>query len=202
MTAIIDRIQSVRNKLESFDHAQAQDYRSTLSFDDYFALKIFLKSRKNLKSFIADRDDVDDDLIIWLEVLGIYLMVPDDKRKKESKEYKRKITEEYESTLGTYRKVIADPFLREFMDVKRELLIKLMAKQRMLNDQKNKRAMDLTEIKRYLKPIINNLRKKSWNKTQQRDFIYDLFYCFNFENCKNIEEKSYKKKLWMMIHRL
>ena len=62
--------------------------------------------------------------------------------------------------------------------------------------------MDLTEIKRYLKPIINNLRKKSWNKTQQRDFIYDLFYCFNFENCKNIEEKSYKKKLWMMIHRL
>ena len=72
----------------------------------------------------------------------------------------------------------------------------------MLNDQKNKRAMDLTEIKRYLKPIINNLRKKSWNKTQQTDFIYDLFCCFNFENCKNIEEKSYKKKLWMMIHRL
>ena len=46
------------DSFESFDHAQAQDYISTLSFDDDFALKIFLKSRKNLKSFIADRDDV------------------------------------------------------------------------------------------------------------------------------------------------
>ena len=47
------------DSFESFDHAQ--DYISTLSIDDYFALKIFLKSWKNLKSFIADRDDVDEE---------------------------------------------------------------------------------------------------------------------------------------------
>ena len=45
MTAILDRIQSVRNKLDSFENIdQAQDYISTLSSDDYFALKILLKS--------------------------------------------------------------------------------------------------------------------------------------------------------------
>ena len=53
MTAILDRIRTVRNKLDSFENIdQAQDYISTLSFDDYFALKIFLKSWKNLKLFI------------------------------------------------------------------------------------------------------------------------------------------------------
>ncbi len=203
MTAIIDRIQSVRNKLDSFENIdQAQDYISTLSSDDYFALKIFLKSWKNLKSFIADRDDVDDDLIIWLEVLGIYLMVPDDKRKKESKEYKRKIIEEYESTLGTYRKVIADPLLREFMDVKSDLLIKLYAKQKMLKNINKRRIRTSTEINRYLKMIVKALREKGWSNTQQRNFIYDLYYCFNYENCRNIDSASYKNKIWVMIHRL
>ena len=62
MTAILDRIQSVRNKLDSFENIdQAQDYISTLSSDDYFSFKIFLKSWKNLKSFIAKRNDVDDE---------------------------------------------------------------------------------------------------------------------------------------------
>jgi len=200
MTAIIDRIQRIVRELNNND--QYQEIISNFSDNDLFAFKIFLENSKNLESFNDSRDDIDDELNYWLEPLGVYLIVPEELRKKESKENIKRRKKEYESTLGTYRKVIADPLLREFMDVKRELLIKLMAKQRMLNDQKNKRAMDLTEIKRYLKPIINNLRKKSWNKTQQRDFIYDLFYCFNFENCKNIEEKSYKKKLWMMIHRL
>ena len=102
MTAILDRIQSVRNKLDSFENIdQAQDYISTLSSDDYFVIKIFLKSWKNLKSFIAKRNDVDDDLMIWLEILGIYLMMPDDDRKRESKQYKKKITEEYEYGLET-----------------------------------------------------------------------------------------------------
>ena len=87
MTAILDRIQTVRNKLDSFENIdQAQDYISTLSSDDYFALKIFLKSWKNLKLFIAKRNDVDDELMIWLEILGIYLTVPDEDRKRESKE--------------------------------------------------------------------------------------------------------------------
>jgi len=200
MTAIIDRIQRIVRELNNND--QYQEIISNFSDNDLFAFKIFLENSKNLESFNDSRDDIDDELNYWLEPLGVYLIVPEELRKKESKENMKRRKKEYESTLGTYRKVKADPLLREFMDVKRKLLIKLMAKQRMLNDQKNKRAMDLSEIKRYLKPIINNLRKKSWNKTQQTDFIYDLFCCFNFENCKNIEEKSYKKKLWMMIHRL
>ena len=36
-----------------------------------------------LKLFIAKRNDVDDELMIWLEILGIYLTVPDEDRKKE-----------------------------------------------------------------------------------------------------------------------
>ena len=155
-----------------------------------------------MKSFIAERNDVDDDLIIWLEVLGIYLMVPDDKRKKESKEYKRKITEEYESTLGTYRKVIADPLLREFIDVKRDLLIKLYAKQKMLKNINKRRIRTSTEINMYLKMIVKILREKGWSNTQQRNFIYDLYYCFNYENCRKMDSASYKNKIWVMIHRL
>ena len=203
MTDILDRIQTVRNKLDGFKNkAEAQDYISTLSSDDDFAFRIFLKSWKKLKSFIAERNDVDDDLMIWLEVLGIYLMVPDDKRKKESKEYKRKITEEYESTLETYRRVKADPLLREFMDVNMELLKKIFAKQRMLVNIKKKRIRTSTEINMYLKMIVKALREKGWSNTKQRNFIYDLYYCFNYENCRNIDPESYKNKIWVMIHRL
>ena len=36
----------------------------------------------------------------------------------------------------------------------------------------------------------------------QRNFIYDLYYCFNYENCRNIDPESYKNKIWVMIHRL
>ena len=203
MTAILDRIQTVRNKLDSFENIdQAQDYISTLSSDDYFALKILLKSWKNLKSFIAERNDVDDDLMIWLEILGIYLTVPDEDRKKESKEKIKTRKEKYESTIKTYQQVKEDPVLRDFLIKDLELLKKLLVNQRMLIELKNKRVRDLTEIKRYLKPIVKNLKERGWNKTQQTDFLYDLFCSFNYENCRNIDPESYKKKLWMTIHRL
>jgi hypothetical protein len=203
MTTIIDRIQSVRNKLDSFENIdQAQNYISTLSSDDYFALKIFLKSWKNLKSFIADRDDVDDELMIWLEILGICLTVPDEDRKKESKERIKTRKEKYESTIKTYQQVKEDPLLKDFLIKDLKLLKKLLVNQRMLIELKNKRVRDLTEIKRYLKPIVKYLKERGWNKTQQTDFFYDLFYRFDYDNCKSIDPKSFKKKLWMTIHRL
>ena len=203
MTAILDRIRTVRNKLDSFKNIdQAQDYISTLSSDDYFALKILLKSWKNLKSFIAERNDVDDDLMIWLEILGIYLTVPDEDRKKESKEKIKTRKEKYESTIKTYQQVKEDPVLKDFLIKDLELLKKLLVNQRILIELKNKRVRDLTEIKRYLKPIVKNLKERDWNKTQQTDFIYDLFYSFNYDNCRNIDPESFKKKLWMTIHRL
>ena len=203
MTAILDRIQSVRNKLDSFENIdQAQDYISTLSSDDYFAFKIFLKSWKNLKSFISERNDVDDDLMIWLETLGIYLTVSDEDRKRESKEKIKTRKEKYESTIKTYQQVKEDPVLKDFLIKDLELFKKLLVNQRMLIELKNKRVRDLTEIKRWLKPIVKNLKKRGWNKTQQTDFLYDLFCSFNYENCRNIDPESYKKKLWMTIHRL
>ena len=203
MTAILDRIQTVRNKLDSFENIdQAQDYISTLSSDDYFALKIFLKSWKNLKSFIAERNDVDDDLMIWLEILGIYLTVPDEDRKRESKQYKKKITEEYEYDLETYRRVKKDPSLQRVFNVDIELLQELLTKQKMLKKMKKRRVRDSTEITRYLKMIVKILREKGWSNTKQRNFIYDLYYCFNYENCRNIDQESYKNKIWVMIHRL
>ena len=203
MTAILDRIQSVRNKLDSFENIdQAQDYISTLTSDDYFALKIFLKSWKNLKSFTADRDDVDDDLMIWLEILGIYLMMPDDDRKRESKQYKKKITEEYEYNLETYRRVKKEPSLQKALNIDIELFKGLMTKQIMLEKMKKSRARDSTEITKYLKMIVKILREKGWSNTKQRNFIYDLYYCFNYENCRNIDPESYKNKIWVMIHRL
>ena len=203
MTAILDRIRTVRNKLDSFENIdQAQDYISTLSSDDYFALKIFLKSWKNLKSFIAERNDVDDDLMIWLEILGIYLTVPDEDRKKESKQYKKKITEEYEYDLETYRRVKKDPSLQRVFNVDIELLKELLTKQKMLKKMKKRRVRDSTEITRYLKMIVKILREKGWSNTKQRNFIYDIYNCFNYENCRNIDPESYKKKLWMTIHRL
>jgi len=203
MTAILDRIQSVRNKLDSFENIdQAQDYFSTISYDDYLALEIFLKCWKNLKLFIAERNDVDDDLMIWLEILGIYLTVPDEDRKRESKEKIKTRKEKYESTIKTYQQVKEDPVLKDFLIKDLELLKKLLVNQRMLIELKNKRVRDLTEIKRYLKPIVKILKERDWNKTQQTDFIYDLFYSFNYENCRNIDPESYKKKLWMTIHRL
>ena len=137
-----------------------------------------------------------------LYILGIYLMVTDDDRKKESKENIKKRKEKYESTIKTYKRVRKDPLLRDFFDDDIELLKKLLASQRVLNELNNRRVRDLTEIKKYLKPIVENFREKGWNKTQQADFIYDLFYSFNYENCRNIDPESYKKKLWMTIHRL
>ena len=203
MTAILDRIQSVRNKLDSFENIdQAQDYFSTISYDDYLALNIFLKCWKNLKLFIAERNDVDDDLMIWLEILGIYLTVPDEDRKSESKEKIKTRKEKYESTIKTYQQVKEDPVLKDFLIKDLELFKKLLVNQRMLIELKNKRVRDLTEIKRYLKPIVKNLKERGWNKTQQTDFLYDLFCSFNYENCRNIDPESYKKKLWMTIHRL
>jgi len=203
MTAILDRIQSVRNKLDSFENIdQAQDYFSTISYDDYLALEIFLKCWKNLKLFIAERNDVDDDLMIWLEILGIYLTVPDEDRKRESKEKIKTRKEKYESTIKTYQQVKEDPVLKDFLIKDLELFKKLLVNQRMLIELKNKRVRDLTEIKRYLKPIVKNLKERGWNKTQQTDFLYDLFCSFNYENCRNIDPESYKKKLWMTIHRL
>jgi len=203
MTAILDRIQSVRNKLDSFENIdQAQDYFSTISYDDYLALNIFLKCWKNLKLFIAERNDVDDDLMIWLEILGIYLTVPDEDRKRESKEKIKTRKEKYESTIKTYQQVKEDPVLKDFLIEDLELFKKLLVNQRMLIELKNKRVRDLTEIKRYLKPIVKNLKERGWNKTQQTDFLYDLFCSFNYENCRNIDPESYKKKLWMTIHRL
>ena len=203
MTAILDRIQSVRNKLDSFENIdQAQDYISTLSSDDYFALKILLKSWKNLKSFIAERNDVDDDLMIWLEILGIYLTVPDEDRKKESKQYKKKITEEYEYDLETYRRVKKDPSLQRVFNVDIELLKELLTKQKMLKKMKKRRVRDSTEITKYLKMIVKILREKGWSNTKQRNFIYDIYNCFNYENCRNIDPESYKNKIWVMIHRL
>ena len=203
MTAILDRIQSVRNKLDSFENIdQAQDYISNLSIDDDFAFKIYLKCLKNLKSFIAERNDVDDDLMIWLEILGIYLTVPDEDRKRESKEKIKTRKEKYESTIKTYQQVKEDPVLKDFLIEDLELFKKLLVNQRMLIELKNKRVRDLTEIKRYLKPIVKNLKERGWNKTQQTDFLYDLFCSFNYENCRNIDPESYKKKLWMTIHRL
>ena len=203
MTAILDRIQNLRIKLDSINNIdQAQEYISNISFNDYSALEIYLKSWKNLKLFIAERNDVDDDLMTLLYILGIYLMVTDDDRKKESKENIKKRKEKYESTIKTYKRVRKDPLLRDFFDDDIELLKKLLASQRVLNELNNRRVRDLTEIKKYLKPIVENFREKGWNKTQQADFIYDLFYSFNYENCRNIDPESYKKKLWMTIHRL
>ena len=203
MTAILDRIQSVRNKLDSFENIdQAEDYFSTISDDEKLALKIFLKCWKNLKLFIAERNDVDDDLMIWLEILGIYLTVPDEDRKSESKEKIKTRKEKYESTIKTYQQVKEDPVLKDFLIKDLELFKKLLVNQRMLIELKNKRVRDLTEIKRYLKPIVKNLKERGWNKTQQTDFLYDLFCSFNYENCRNIDPESYKKKLWMTIHRL
>ena len=157
---------------------------------------------KNLKSFIAERNDVDDDLMIWLETLGIYLTVSDEDRKRESKEKIKTRKEKYESTIKTYQQVKEDPVLKDFLIKDLELFKKLLVNQRMLIELKNKRVRDLTEIKRYLKPIIKNLKERGWNKTQQTEFFYDLFYSFDYDNCRNIDPKSFKKKLWMTIHRL
>ena len=129
-------------------------------------------------------------------------MVPDEDRRKESKENIKKRKERYRTTIGTYKKVKKDPLLRGYFDVDIELLKELLASQRILDDLKKRRVRDLTEIKKYLKPIIKVFKDKGWNKTQQTDFIYDLFYSFNYDNCRNIDPNSYKKKLWMMIHRL
>ena len=150
MTDILDRIQNIRNRLDSLkNQAEAQDYISTLSSDDDFAFRIFLKSWKKLKSFIAERNDVDDDLMIWLEILGIYLMVPDEDRRKESKENIKKRKERYRTTIGTYKKVKKDPLLRGYFDVDIELLKELLASQRILDGYKKTRVGDLTEIKKY-----------------------------------------------------
>ena len=203
MTTIIDRIQSVRNKLDSFENIdQVLNYISTLSSDEKFALNVALKSWENLKLFIADRDDVDDELMSWLRILGRFLTVPDEDRKKESKERIKTRKEKYESTIKTYQQVKEDPVLKDFLIKDLKLLKKLLVNQRMLIELKNKRVRDLTEIKRYLKPIVKYLKERGWNKTQQTDFFYDLFYSFDYDNCRNIDPKSYKKKLWMMIHRL
>ena len=78
----------------------------------------------------------------------------------------------------------------------------MVTKKKKLKSMKKIRVRDLTEIKRYLKPIINNFNEKGWNKTQQTEFFYDLFYSFDYDNCRNIDPKSFKKKLWMTIHRL
>ena len=87
MTTILDRIQSVRKKLDNFKNSdQAREIISGLSADEQSDLGKFLDAKKNLKSFIDKRHDVDDELMIWLEILGIYLMVPDEDRRKESKE--------------------------------------------------------------------------------------------------------------------
>ena len=203
MTDILDRIQTVRNKLDGFKNkAEAQDYISALSSDDDFAFRIFLKSWKKLKSFIAERNDVDDDLMIWLEILGIYLMMPDDDRKKESKKYMKNLKEEYKYDLETYRRIKKSSLLKKSLNMDIELLKELLVNQRILDGLKKTRVRDLTEIKKYFKPIIKVFKDKGWNKTQQTDFIYDLFYSFNYDNCRNIDPEPFKKKLWMMIHRL
>ena len=100
-----------------------------------------------MKLFIAERNDVDDDLMTLLYILGIYLMVTDDDRKKESKENIKKRKEKYESTIKTYKRVRKDPLLRDFFDDDIELLKKLLASQRVLNELINRRVRDLTEIK-------------------------------------------------------
>ena len=203
MTDILDRIQTVRNKLDGFKNSdQAREIISGFSADEQSDLGIFLAAKKNLKSFIDKMHDVDDELMIWLEILGIYLMVPDEDRRKESKENIKKRKERYRTTIGTYKKVKKDPLLRGYFDVDIELLKELLASQRILDDLKKRRVRDLTEIKKYLKPIIKVFKDNSWNKTQQTDFIYDLFYSFNYDNCRNIDPEPFKKKLWMMIHRL
>ena len=203
MTDILDRIQTVRNTLDGFKNkAEAQDYISTLSSDDDFSFRIFLKSWKKLKSFIAERNDVDDDLMIWLEILGIYLMMPDADRKEESKKYRKNLKEEYQNDLETYRRIKKSSILQKALNMDIELLKELLIKQRILDGFKKTRVRDLTEIKKYLKPIVKIFKEKNWNKTQQTDFIYDLFYSFNYDNCRNIDPNPYKKKLWMMIHRL
>ena len=196
-------IQNIRKKLDNFKNSdQAREIISGFSADEQSDLGIFLAAKKNLKSFIDKMHDVDDELMIWLEILGIYLMVPDEDRRKESKENIKKRKERYRTTIGTYKKVKKDPLLRDYFDVDIELLKELLASQRILDDLKKRRVRDLTEIKKYLKPIIKVFKDKGWNKTQQTDFIYDLFYSFNYDNCRNIDPNSYKKKLWMMIHRL
>ena len=76
MTAIIDRIQRIVRKLNNND--QYQEIISNFSDDDLFAFKIFLENSKNLESFNASRDDIDDELNYWLEPLGVYLIAPED----------------------------------------------------------------------------------------------------------------------------
>ena len=179
---------------------------SWLSDEEIWLALISLKAKKNIISFALERGDIDTvhdyDLLVMLETLGFYLEVPDEIRKEESKEYIKKTIEDYEKTLKTYQKVKKDPLLRDFFDDDIELIKKMVTKKKKLKSMKKIRVRDLTEIKRYLKPIINNFNEKGWNKTQQTDFFYDLFYSFDYDNCRNIDPKSFKKKLWMTIHRL
>ena len=203
MTAVLDRIESVREKLNSaknFD--QIQEIVSSLPDEEQHAFGIFIEAIKKLKSFIAERNDVDDDLMIWLEILGIYLMMPDDERKKESKEQMKKIKEKHEYAIESYRRTQKVPLLQKALDGNSELLRKMLAKLYILEDIKKRRIRDSTEIKIYLKMVVKILSEKGWSKTQQRNFIYDLYYCFNYENCRNIDPKSYKNRIWVMIHRL
>ena len=88
----------------------------SLSDEEQHALSIYLNTKKHLKSIIGKRDDIDDFLMILLEIIGIYLLEPDDDRKKESKVKKRKRKEKYESTRETYLRVIKDPLLSNYFD--------------------------------------------------------------------------------------
>ena len=114
----------------------------------------------------------------------------------------KNLKEEYKYDLETYRRIKKSSLLKKSLNMDIELLKELLVSQRILDDLKKRRVRDLTEIKKYFKPIIKVFKDKGWNKTQQTDFIYDLFYSFNYDNCRNIDPEPFKKKLWMMIHRL
>ena len=62
MTAILDRIQNIRKKLDNFKNSdQAREIISGFSADEQSDLGIFLAAKKNLKSFIDKMHDVNDD---------------------------------------------------------------------------------------------------------------------------------------------
>ena len=124
MTAILDRIQRIVKNLNKND--QYKDIISNFSDDDLFAFKIFLENSKNLKFFTAGRKDLDDELNYWLVPLGVYLILPEDLRKKESKENIKKRGKEYVSTLETYNKVTARPFTPKVYGSKEGIINKVV----------------------------------------------------------------------------
>ena len=68
--------------------------------------------------------------------------------------------------------------------------------------QKSKYVTEKTEIKFYMEPIVNELKKSGMENYYIISFFCDLFTYFNFENARNENYESLNDKVSKLIKRL